>query len=214
MIEPICSICKASIPVNEGESCLQCGEPIDGDLPDSANHICGSCRLNPPYFDETIFSLLYEEKTRELIHHFKFRNKPSIYIIFSRLISAVLHRKENIGEYDFLIPVPLYVTRLLKRGYNQSYLLAKGVAENFNIPLRADLVQRVRETKPQIELKRNERAKNIKGAFKVTSTDMVNGKNIILVDDIMTTGATLNEISRILKKSGAKRIASLVVARA
>ncbi len=212
--DPLCDGCKQEIVLNSGHSCAVCAESIEGDLPPEAKSRCGRCRISPPPFDRTLFSLRYTGKTRNLIHQFKFRGKAGLSIMISGLISARILRELELKKYDLIMPIPLHFIRLLARGYNQSYLLARDIARSFNMPVNSSALVKRLNTPPQSSLSKAKRLKSIENAFTVKDPEDIEGKNILLIDDLMTTGSTLIEASKTLKKYGAKSIACAVAARA
>ena len=212
--DPVCDECKRGIPLNFGENCRSCGRPIAGDTSDSLEMICGDCRVNPPPFDRTVYPFHYEERTIDLIHHFKFRGKQELSSTFSNVMSAKLHREFDMSSFDLIIPVPLHPARLYYRGYNQSYLLANDIGRTFNIPVKHDIVIRVKDTPPQSSLTRKARVTNLKGAFEIKDSSRIRDKVTLLVDDVMTTGTTLREVSKTMKKAGVKSVACVIAARA
>jgi ComF family protein len=119
-----------------------------------------------------------------------------------------------IADIDAVIPVPLHVGRLKHRGFNQSLLLAHRISERFRIPLLFDQLVRTRPTRPQVELSGEERTKNVSGAFAVRNPQTQNDKRIVLVDDVFTTGATMNECASVLKTAGASHVFAVTLARA
>jgi ComF family protein len=123
-------------------------------------------------------------------------------------------RVRLIGDVDMIIPVPLHIKRLRQRGFNQALLLGSGLSERHNIQLSCGNLVRVRPTRPQVELTGDERIKNVKGAFSLRNPAEVEARHIVLVDDVFTTGATMNECAAVLKKSGAAQVTALTLARA
>jgi len=211
--DPLCAECKDRMELNDGAACRVCGEPIDGASPQDFR-LCGECRINPPPFDQTLFSLYYEENTKKLIRQFKFRGKAGLAGAIAALMSARLNRELDMETVDIVIPLPLHFLRLFKRGYNQSYLLAGRIAKTFGLPLGWDVLVKTKNSAPQSLLKKSERQKNIRKVFAVVRPETVSGKNVLLVDDLMTTGATLREAAGALKKAGARTVACSVAARA
>ena len=149
-----------------------------------------------------------------LIHYFKYEGFKKIAPLLSEFLIEFLNRAKFSAENFILIPIPLHSSREKQRGYNQSKLLAEILSGKLNIEL-IDGIKRVKKTKPQAQAKKSEeREKNVSNCFKVTDKNKISGKNILLVDDVFTSGATINEAVKVLRKSGAKKIAALVVARA
>ena len=157
----------------------------------------------------------YHDKTvSELVIRLKFRGVAGISDVLAGLL--ILHlelarfaRKDG----QIIIPVPLHKKRLRERTYNQAELVAKGIAHHFNLPMRADVLKRIKNTSPQTEISdHHARRENVKNAFACAKPEAVKGKTIILVDDVATTGATLNECGRALRQSGARSVIAFVVA--
>ncbi len=130
------------------------------------------------------------------------------------ILATNCQRFLDLSAYDLLIPIPLHKSRLRERGFNQALVLAREIEKRFPLPLDYLNLQRIRDTQPQINLKEKERRKNVRGAFGLREKQKVKGKRILLIDDVYTTGATVNECSRVLRKGGAKRVDILTLARA
>lgn len=152
----------------------------------------------------------YTAGVRLLIHNMKFRQADNLAVHFKTLLAERVGA-EMPGSVDAVIPVPLHASRLAERGYNQNELIFRRWAVERGWVWQ-DALERVRATSPQWELEPVRRRQNVKGAFKVTRPDWIKGKNILLVDDIVTTGATLNECAKMLKKSGAATVTGLALA--
>lgn len=212
--DPICSDCKRDIPLNDGRNCFTCARPFEGVTPDETGTYCGECRINPPPFERTVYSLYYNDTVRDLIHHFKFKGRDNIAKTFAGVMSAKLYKEMDISKIDLIIPLPLHVWRLYGRGYNQSYLLAREIGSAFSKEVITDVLVKTKNTRPQSSLSGRERRNNLKNAFAVRGKEKVAGKNILLVDDIMTTGTTLTEASKVLKKAKVKSVACAVAVRA
>lgn len=150
---------------------------------------------------------------RECIHHFKYRKKAYLARPLGELLIDRMREDKDLGEADFLIPVPLDGRRLREREFNQAHLLAQGVSRYFNIPISSRNLRRVRRVPPQTQLSRKEREKNVKGLFQVRKGEKYKGRKILLIDDVFTTGATVNECARVLKQAEAEEVQVLTVAR-
>ncbi len=210
----ICAACTSALSPAGRHACRRCAIPIDGELAGAGIVLCGACRVFPPPFDAAVAALRYEGKTRELIHRYKFSGKTRLAGTLGPLLCAALHGAGLMEGLDIVIPVPLHRRRLFQRGYNQSSLLAAEVGRTFGVPVAADLLARARFTEPQFSLSRAERRKNITKAFTAPFPARLTGKAVLLVDDIMTTGVTLGEAARTLKREGAARVVCAVAARA
>ena len=197
----------------EGELCPRCGKSFGSPeaLAYSPLHLCLDCRKKPPVFDQALSVGNFEGPLREAIHQYKYRPCRSLGHPLAMWMTAHLRSLEAI---DLIMPVPLHTSRLRKRGFNQALLLAAPVAKTAAVPLSYDNLVRIRPTRPQVELSGDERLHNVAGAFALKRPDAVAGTSILLIDDVFTTGATMNECSRVLKESGAVHVYALTLARA
>lgn len=191
--------------------CQVCGIPFVGA---GTDHLCGDCLKKPPSFDAARAGFVYDGHCRELIHTFKYQNKthlrrPLALLALERLTEFIAARRP-----DVVVPVPLHRKRLRSRGFNQAVLLGELLACEWQLPLERRALQRVRWTEPQISLSADERRENVKGAFAVADSVAVAGKRVLIVDDVLTTGSTVGECSRMLKRAGAVDVAVVTVARA
>lgn len=203
----ICAPCKMDLPWL-GPHCLRCGLPL-GSPKDT---ICGACIKDAPPFFRTVCPLQYEFPVNRLVQAFKFRRQLAAGRVLSHLICEyVTHRELCLP--DQLVPVPLHSLRMFKRGFNQAYEVASYAGRVLDIPLLTGALRRRRNTQAQSGLSRKERRKNVQGAFHWHGSAKP-GRHVALVDDVMTTGTTLTECARILKKAGAKRVDVWVAARA
>ena len=190
--------------------CLICGIPFAGVGED---HICGACQTHPPHFDYARAHLLYEGAGRDLIHAYKYRYKTHLRQPLGLLLLEGMEGFLRERAVELLIPVPLHRPRLRIRGFNQAQLLCAMVSERLSIPVLPDGLIRTRPTQPQVELSAADRRNNVKGAFAVKNPEKMQGKKILLLDDVMTTGSTVNECAAELKKCGATSVTVVTVAR-
>ncbi len=208
-----CSACWSDFSLMTGPVCPCCGRPFDSPetLLHSPDHLCLACRRLPPRFDQAVSIGYFEGALREAIHQFKYRPCRSLGAPLGLWMAGHIR---TVNQIDLLIPIPLHNTRLRKRGFNQSLLLAYHVASALNLHLSYDNLARTRPTRPQVELSGEERIRNVQGAFAVVRPEEVCGKAILLIDDVFTTGATMNECALVLKEAGASSVTALTVARA
>ena len=201
--QALCQPCLNELPFL-GNSCPGCA------LPSRSTTLCGRCQKQEPSCDQTFALLLYQPPVNTLIQQFKFNRK----LEYSRLFSELLAEKLALFTEppDLIIPVPLHSSRLRSRGYNQAWELAKHLSKLSSTPASHKFCRRIKKTPLQTGLKAIERKQNLKKAFIVTGN--VKGLNICIVDDVMTTGSTLETIALELKAAGAARVSGLVVARA
>ena len=188
-------------------SCIQCALPLADDQLDDV--LCGRCIKKTPAFDYAYSPLRYEDDVIRLMHQLKFKEK----ITYARTCGEMMLQllKENIKP-DCLLPVPLHASRLRQRGFNQSIEIARVISKALNRPIEYDAVSRNRSTTSQMGLDAKARRKNIKGAFSVKHK--LNAKHILIIDDVMTTGSTVDELAKTLKRNGVKHVGVLSFARA
>lgn len=164
------------------------------------------------YFDILICAYKYKGIIRSKILQYKFKNKKYLYTTLSQRLIELLNMYSN--EIDIIIPVPIHFMRAFNRGYNQSFLIARFIAQKMDKELKNNILKKVRNNKPQSLLTANKRKNNVYNAYKLIRADAIKGKTILLIDDIYTTGATVNECSKVLKENGAKKIIVATVAKA
>lgn len=207
-----CRDCWAGLPRFSGPACPRCGRPFASEaaLSMSPSHLCGDCRDRKPHFDRAVAAGPYAGTLAEAIHLFKYRGKT---VLARPLGELLLEPFGRIGRADCLLPVPLHPARLREREYNQALLLCDRVGGRVGIPVVPDLLSRTRQTPPQIGLSRLDRRRNMRRAFIVNRPDRAEGRAVVLIDDVYTTGATVNECARTLKRAGAEVVSVLTVAR-
>lgn len=202
----LCQDCCAELPYLQA-ACRSCALP----LPSSG--ICGHCLREAPSFDRTHAVFHYATPVDFFIKRLKFSKKLNYARLLARLMAEELARRypDASGLPDLIIPVPLHRSRLRSRGYNQALELARPIAAFFNIPLDYQCCVRNRDTALQSDLPASQRRKNVKDAFQA---GRINADHVVLVDDVMTTGHTVNELARIMRKRGVARIDVWTCARA
>lgn len=202
----VCPECEGEIQWAASPLCLSCGKVFAS--PEGGDRVCGSCQKEPPPFRQARAAAVYAGPAAEAVKRFKFNRQLAFLPVMQEWLKPLA--RELAAQADLVIPVPLYPRRLTSRGFNQALLLAQGLTD---LPLARDALIRVRHTRPQMELKLKERRENVKGAFAVSRPELVQGKSVLLVDDLFTTGATAWECARALKKAGARQVDVLTVAR-
>ncbi len=206
-LQAVCPECEARIEWVISPLCPRCGLVFasreGGDRP------CGECVTDPPPFDQARAATLYEGPSAAAIKRFKFAGQMAYLPLMQSWLQQP-HCLELVENADLLAPVPLHPRRLKARGFNQSLLLAQAFSPK---PLTRELLLRSRYTVPQVGLNPRERRENVRGAFAVSEPEAVKGKKILLIDDLYTTGATVRECARVLKRAGAAGIDVLTVAR-
>ena len=194
--------------------CKICGFPFEfdaSDLKDGLASICGRCAAKPPAYDHVRAAFTYDEASRSLVLRFKHGGETEGVPMFARQMQRAGRRL--LSAADVLIPVPLHKRRLLKRRFNQSALLARAISKQMQLPLDTNSLFRKRHTPTQGGQSFAGRKRNVSGAFGIRPQAELSGKHIVLIDDVMTTGATLESCARTLKRAGAKRVDAIVLAR-
>jgi len=211
-IPRFCGQCWSELAQVPGPVCPSCGRPFGSpeSLSHSPEHECFACRTRPPHFDQALAAGLFEGPLREAIHVYKYR---PVRALGKPLAAWMTEQVRMTIHLDMAMPVPLHRERLRHRGFNQALLLAHGISERFSMPLLYDNLVRLRSTRPQVELSGQERAENVKGAFGLVRPAEVREKRVLLIDDVFTTGATMNECAKALKEAGAASVTVLTLAR-
>ena len=194
-----------------GAVCNRCGLPMEVDL--GEENECAACIAKPPRWQRARAALVYDEASRRLVLDLKYAGRrDGLAVMATWMVQA---GAELIEDADVLVPVPLHYRRLVSRGYNQSGWLAGAVSKRTGVPMRVDILRRTRATRSQGGLSARARRRNVAGAFDVRKgkAEALEGRNVLLVDDVLTTGATLAGCTRALKKAGVARVDVLVLAR-
>ncbi|MBA2652357.1 MAG: ComF family protein [Tatlockia sp.] len=203
------AVCEPCISLFKqiGPACHYCAHP----LPDEKFLVCGFCCKQKPFFDRTITSYVFEEPLRTLLHDFKY--KEALYLR-SFLVKLMLDGLANSGQTlqtECLVPVPLHSKRLRQRGFNQSAELCKLLAKKLKITCELNLSKKIINTQPQVNLESKQRRKNLRQAFQTKPSHY---EHITLIDDLMTTGSTANELAKMFKQQGVKQVDLWCCARA
>jgi len=199
-----CAHCASILPYLRGSICPACGRRT------VANGLCLDCKKEAPAFTLCRAPFDYYGQVRRLIYKMKFRNRPYLAQIFAPFMVETY--KEHGFSADAVAFIPMTEKAVKKRGYNQAALLAKCVAEELNLPLLESALSKVKTTRKQRRLNKEQRKENLKGCFKPAPKAELNGKNILLIDDIVTTGATLSEGAAALKRKGVNKVFCMAVA--
>ena len=203
----ICDDCMEHLPFNNGHVCLRCDMPLE-----NMGNYCVHCKNNKLYFKKNTSLFLYKAPINKIIRQLKYDNKRYFAETFSNMIAGKVASMDV--NFDIVIPVPLYFKRQKKRGYNQSELLCSALKSKLNMNVDTSILIKIKNTRTQANLSRAQRMENLEGAFSVPDGKDVKGKTILLVDDVFTTGATINECAKTLVKAGAKAVYSVTLAHA
>lgn len=200
--QSLCAACLTDLPHYSLPHCPKCAIPT----PDG--RVCGACLQHPPAHDRTLAAFSYAFPVDQLIQSLKYQQRLAIAPVLGRALALAARSRPR---PDWLIPMPLHQRRLQQRGFNHATEIARVVAADLTIPLDLSVCGRVRDTPPQVALAYDQRRRNVRDAF-VCYGD-VTGKRVALIDDVMTTGTSLDELAKTLKKAGALTVEAWVVAR-
>jgi len=210
----LCEKCFSEL-VHNTFYCAICATPLNSFQEQHKTLLqCGSCLQKNPYFDQVFSPYLYQHQMVQLIHQYKYHAK----LFLARTLADIFiqqyskYKKEKLTP-EIIIPVPLHIKRLKQRGFNQSKELATYLSKQMDITIRDDIVTRVKLTHTQRGLSLKERKKNLKNAF-VINNSTFEKKHVVIIDDVMTTGNTANEMAKVLKQAGVKRVDVWTIARA
>jgi ComF family protein len=203
----LCRACADDLPRLPASRCRRCALPIPSA---PAGECCGRCLRHPPHYDRTLAVFSYGFPMDRLIQSFKYGHRLALAAFLGGELAAQIVQVVD-APVDLVVPLPLHPSRLRERGFNQALELARPVARSLGRPLDVRVCRRIRPTPAQAGLPWKERKKNMRAAFDCTRG--ISGQRILLVDDVMTTGASLDECARTLKKHGAAEVTLLVAAR-
>jgi ComF family protein len=206
-----CGACYSDIRFIAQPLCRRCGIPFPGAADD---HLCGECIIaDPPYVMARAVAR-YESVMLDAVHAFKYKGKIAIGEVLGKMMAEYEYPGFSIADYSLIVPLPLHPKRLRERGFNQAVVLGREISKRFGMPLDFWAVRRRIFTEPQVNLGKEQRAANVRGVFAVTDRKSVEGRRIVLVDDVFTTGSTVRECADVLMRHGAEQVAVLTLARA
>lgn len=208
----ICPTCLSKMRWIEPPFCTRCGVPFLSR--EGENHLCGGCLTRKRYFTMARAIGTYEGSLREILHRWKYEEKTYLTSFFGEKLEEGFYRYWSRRSFDLMIPVPLHSKRLKERGFNQALLLVKELNRRTQMPYAKRILQKRIPTLPQVLLNGEARETGVRGSFHIQGAEEVRGKRILLVDDVYTTGATVNECSRVLLKAGAQQVDVLTLAHA
>lgn len=199
-----CSDCWKKLQFITKPTCQICGTPIQFSV--SNDIICAKCLLKKPCYDKAISCFVYNKTISKAIFEFKFYQKTFLSDFFAKFIINSIY--DILNEVDYIVPVPVSLKRLRWRGFNQALLLARSIGKSTNKEVLPDLIIKIKHTQAQVKLKNKERIKNLDSAFDINRKylNKIVDKNILIIDDVITTGTTVNECSKIIKKFKTNKI--------
>jgi len=201
----LCEECQGQIAYVEPPFCARCGNTV------FTTDLCPRCQTNPLQIDRIRSVVYFEGVLREALHHFKYDQLTALARPLGDLLAT--YWRQHPMPVDVIVPVPLHKTRLRERGYNQAALLAREMARQVGVAVDERTLLRQRSTAPQVELDITQRKKNVQGAFRCSS-DALAGQRVLLIDDVCTTGATLEACAVAAREGGAHTVWALTLARA
>lgn len=206
--QSLCANCWSKLNFVAKPYCNSCGRILPIDIAENIN--CLSCIKKKPTFDKARSIFTYDDVSKRLIHHFKYYDRTILAKTFTNLIC---NRYQNIiDQADLIIPIPMHRIKRIFRLYNQAAILAKAIATHSKKPISYEVLVKTRWTKAQTSLTKKQRLTNLFGSFAIKNKSEIKDKNIILIDDVMTTGSTVSLCASLLKKAGAKKVIVITVA--
>ncbi len=207
----ICWQCRSQFALITGPACGRCGDPADGNV--YHGYTCWWCKRENVHFDRARSALRYFGSLQRTLQQFKYNAYVWLAGDLSEYLEACVNVHYDARLIDAVVPIPLFVRKERQRTFNQSALLGRHLARSLGLPFYGNSVVRIRDTGSQVALNARQRRGNVRNAFRVICRERIDGRSILLVDDVMTTGATVNECSRALKEAGAVEVNVVTVAR-
>ena len=210
--EYLCNVCEAKAARIIAPFCEKCSEPFEGSI--TSAFTCANCAHRTLHFEAAVAAYRGRGVVRHIIHEFKYGRQIHLRHLVARWLRAALDDERLHGNhFDVLVPVPLHPARQRERGFNQARLLSELLSAQISIPSKLHL-ERIRYTTTQTALDRSERMENLHNAFRLRKNADVRGLRVLLIDDVLTTGSTLSECARVLKRAGALSVLAATAARA
>ena len=205
----LCPLCLQKITPNHPVFCAKCSRPLSS----MSETVCRQCQRHSPAFDRCWSAVIYDDTMRYLLHLFKYGGNTGLRLPFAALMIHFIKKyRVPIHDCDLIVPVPLHAARFRERGFNQSELIAALLARHFQIPCDLSLINRRRHTVNQARVNSKQRWTNMQGTFRIKQSHNIINTNIMIIDDLLTTGATLSEIAGGLKQAGANKVYGLTTA--
>lgn len=206
----LCPDCLARLSRAVPPLCRRCGRPLRGGVADE--EVCRLCRERSRFFAAARAPFVYDGAVKDLIYRFKYGGERKLGEALGVLLGRFLEREAALWPLDAMVPVPLHPSRLEERGFNQADVLARVAGEWVGRPVWSDVLQRIRPTETQTRLSARARQENVRGTFRVARAERLAGRRVLVVDDVLTSGATADEVARTLLKAGARQVNVLCLA--
>ncbi len=211
----VCIDCWSKIKWLKAPYCSKCSRPLPSTFKSIPTFLCPECRRQNVYFNRAFIPTLYEGVMKKVIHLLKYNKKTGIMRSLEKIIRSYFNcLNSSFPCLDLVVPIPLHRKKLRERGFNQAELIAKVVAKHLQVRLTKGNLKRTKATITQTSLDRKERRRNLREAFTVKNRDGFQAKNVLLVDDVYTTGTTIKEAAKVLKEAGVKEVYVFALARA
>lgn len=207
----VCACCRKGIGWVEPPFCRRCGLPYPGEI--DSPFECSNCNREVFHFEWARASVVISNPVLEVIHRYKYQRHTYFEPFLAELLIARAQFELHPSEFEVIVPVPLHPVRRREREFNQAERLALHLSRATGIPMNASALQRVQPTRTQTALSRKERHNNVRNAFEIGPSGLASGSSVVLVDDVMTTGATTNACARALRAAGAGRVVVWTLAR-
>lgn len=207
----LCQECLKQIRLNRPPFCIRCGRSLSGSIGIKA--LCPDCLNKGRYFEMAWQCCKYDGLIKELIHKFKYERKLFLREVLIEILDNFARTYIDYKEIEAIIPVPMHRANMNNRGFNQAAVLSEGLSRKLGVEFWGSCLFKIRRTKQQVNLNKVARLNNIKGAFRVKKDADLKGKSLLLVDDVFTTGATVDQCSKVLTVAGAKAVWVLTLAR-
>lgn len=192
----LCGKCIEKITLIKPPYCQKCGGPTE-------SFHCQECRSREYHFESARSAAIYEDVMRQAVHELKYNNHINIAPPLAEIMALSFNDTGLAGRADIVIPIPIHRSRQIRRGFNQSEELARGFCSRLHLPMETSVLHKTKKTKRQMELPFDLRVGNIRGSFSVTHPEKIRGKRVLLIDDVFTTGSTLDEAAKVLREAGA-----------
>lgn len=202
----LCAACIEKIDIITPPFCRKCGGPTE-------SYHCEECRDREYHFECSRSAGIFEDVLRDAIHALKYQNHIAIVEPLAEIMAQSFNDTGLAGRADIIVPIPIHASRMIHRGFNQSEELARGFSKRVHLPMEPHILRKARKTKRQMELPFDLRISNIQGSFKVTHAERIRGKRVLLVDDVFTTGSTLDEAAKVLLAAGASVVNAYTLAK-
>ena len=211
----VCIDCWSKIKWLKAPYCSKCSRPLSSTFKSIPTFLCPECRRQNVYFNRAFIPTLYEGVMKKVIHLLKYNKKTGIMRTLEKIIRSYFNcLNSSFPCLDLVVPIPLHRKKLRERGFNQAELIAKVVAKHLQVRLTKGNLKRTKATITQTSLDREERRRNLREAFTVKNRDEFQAKNVLLVDDVYTTGTTIKEAAKVLKEAGVREVYVFALARA